>query len=295
MARKIQVRRGTAANMPVLADGEPGLQTDTGKLYVGNGGVNLSVAMGAELNAARTELNTAIEGKAPANHTHTADQVNAVPKTGGAFTGGIAAESLSLKDYGTPMEIGKYIDFHNPGSTSDNDGRLMIDGGSLQFNGQNVVHSGNIGGQSVNYANTSGNTNAVGGRAAGTVLSEIDNLKTSVANGKAQIASAISDKGVSTGANADFGTMANNIRAIQGSTIVGNTTANGPTMSMKETASGQVKVSFYAENGVWYAGASNDVGFCGKGAGNWYINAVFINESSSIRSLPSGTTVYRVS
>lgn len=68
---------------------------------------------------------------------------------------------------------------------------------------------------SVNYANTAGNANAVGGRAAGTVLSEIDNLKTSVANGKAQIASAISDKGVSTGAGADFGTMANNIRAIQ--------------------------------------------------------------------------------
>ena len=43
---------------------------------------------------------------------------------------------------------------------------------------------------------------------------EINNLKTSVSNGKSAVASAITDKGVSTSATASFNTMANNIRAI---------------------------------------------------------------------------------
>ena len=43
---------------------------------------------------------------------------------------------------------------------------------------------------------------------------EINNLKTSVSSGKAQIASAITDKGVSTAASASFSQMASNIRNI---------------------------------------------------------------------------------
>ncbi len=36
-------------------------------------------------------------------------------------------------DYGTPLEMGKYIDFHESGSSSDYDGRLYIDSGNLYF------------------------------------------------------------------------------------------------------------------------------------------------------------------
>ena len=43
---------------------------------------------------------------------------------------------------------------------------------------------------------------------------EINSLKTSVSNGKSAVASAITDKGVSTSATATFDTMASNIRAI---------------------------------------------------------------------------------
>lgn len=43
---------------------------------------------------------------------------------------------------------------------------------------------------------------------------QLDELKTSVSNGKSLIASAITDKGVSTASNATFQTMANNIRNI---------------------------------------------------------------------------------
>ena len=41
-----------------------------------------------------------------------------------------------------------------------------------------------------------------------------NSLKTSVSNGKSAVASAITDKGVSTSATATFSTMASNIRAI---------------------------------------------------------------------------------
>lgn len=36
-------------------------------------------------------------------------------------------------DYGSPLEMGKYIDFHESGSSSDYDGRLYIDSGNLYF------------------------------------------------------------------------------------------------------------------------------------------------------------------
>ena len=45
--------------------------------------------------------------------------------------------------------------------------------------------------------------------------SEINSLKTSVSSGKSQIASAITDKGVSTSSSASFSTMASNIRKIK--------------------------------------------------------------------------------
>ena len=46
-------------------------------------------------------------------------------------------------------------------------------------------------------------------------VAQYNELKTSVSNGKSLIASAITDKGVSTASNATFQTMSNNIRSIQ--------------------------------------------------------------------------------
>lgn len=48
-----------------------------------------------------------------------------------------------------------------------------------------------------------------------TLNGTVNNLFTSVSNGKAQVAEAITDKGVATSANDSFSTMASNIRAIQ--------------------------------------------------------------------------------
>ena len=49
--------------------------------------------------------------------------------------------------------------------------------------------------------------------------SDVESLKTSVSNGKSLIASAITDKGVSTAATATFQQMANNIGAISSSSL----------------------------------------------------------------------------
>ena len=54
-----------------------------------------------------------------------------------------------------------------------------------------------------------------------TLNTEVNNLKSSVSNGKSLIASAITDKGVSTASNATFQTMSNNIRSIPTSTTSG--------------------------------------------------------------------------
>ena len=59
---------------------------------------------------------------------------------------------------------------------------------------------------------------------------ELNSLKSSVSNGKSAVASAITDKGVSTSATASFNTMAANIRKIETGSLVAykdSTTADG--------------------------------------------------------------------
>ena len=48
-----------------------------------------------------------------------------------------------------------------------------------------------------------------------TIKQRIDNVTENVTDGKVEISSAITDKGVTTSSNATFSTMANNIRAIE--------------------------------------------------------------------------------
>ncbi len=43
-------------------------------------------------------------------------------------------------DYGSPLEISKYIDFHEPGSSKDYDGRLYINNGALIFDNTSTVY-----------------------------------------------------------------------------------------------------------------------------------------------------------
>lgn len=52
---------------------------------------------------------------------------DALPKDGSEpMTGPLQAPSLALSNYGTPLEIGRYIDMHKAGSSSDYDGRIYL-------------------------------------------------------------------------------------------------------------------------------------------------------------------------
>ncbi len=43
-------------------------------------------------------------------------------------------------DYGSPLEMSKYMDFHEPGSSKDYDGRLYINNGALIFDNTSTVY-----------------------------------------------------------------------------------------------------------------------------------------------------------
>lgn len=80
-----------------------------------------------------------------------------------------------------------------------------------------------------------------------TLLSdEISSLKSSVSNGKSAVASAITDKGVSTSATASFNTMANNIRSIPVGIF--------PSGSKSITSNGSYDISSFASVNVNVSG-----------------------------------------
>lgn len=67
---------------------------------------------------------------------------------------------------------------------------------------------------SPDYSVSATNADTLDGYHAQYFLNEINTLKTSVSNGKATVAGAITDKGISTSASASFQTMADNISKI---------------------------------------------------------------------------------
>lgn len=153
MARKIQVKRGTAANMPVLADGELGLQTDTGKLFIGCSGVNVPIGMSDELLA------------------HTGDRGNPHGVTK-------AQVGLSSVENQTPDQIrrggGKHLagqgsgggysftgdSGEDTGMFSDSDGELYFMKNGQRWNSQDFFTPD--GSKSVNYANSANYANGAG-------------------------------------------------------------------------------------------------------------------------------------
>ena len=95
---------------------------------------------------------------------------------------------------------------------------------------------------------------------------EINNLKTSVSSGKTQIASAITDKGVSTAASATFSQMASNIRSINAMPqLLGTWKFNDElfftTTSAYETREGFITYTFTNSNGVTCAGKILRIGY----------------------------------
>ena len=101
--------------------------------------------------------------------------------------------------------------------------------------------NGGTGNSSVDTTPTSGSTKMV---TSGGIYTEINTLKTSVSEGKAAIASAITDKGVSTASDASFSTMATNIGSIN--TRIDGTLDSGSRMLSGYTA--------YGSGGTKYTG-----------------------------------------
>ena len=86
---------------------------------------------------------------------------------------------------------------------------------------------------------------------------EINSLKSSVSNGKSAIASAITDKGISTAADATFQTMANNIASIFSGIPYNEQWTSISTASISNTNSRDLKsstkylISMYTGDGGW--------------------------------------------
>ena len=115
-----------------------------------------------------------------------------------------------------------------------------------------AVARGGTGQTSVDTTPTSGSNKMC---TSGGIYTAINELKTSVSNGKSAVASAITDKGVSTSATASFNTMANNIRKIVTSNIYTINNSNNELISddkithcpCYEYGSGNI-ITYHAEN-----------------------------------------------
>ena len=142
-------------------------------------------------------------------------------------------------------------------------------------------------GSEVNYSNT------VTGMNATNVQDAVDELFTSVSNGKATVASAITDKGVSTANDATFATMAANIGKID--------TAVTPTITVDSegliTATCKDKVSTHqlaTDGGTVYRPGTQNKSIIT--AGTYVTDDIFVEGSSNLISsnIKSGVSIFGV-
>ena len=119
MAVKIQIKRGSKAGLPALAPGEYGLATDTAELFVGGSSGNLQIPVldstGKVPSSQLPEMDYDPAGSAEAvqasltahvndednPHGVTAEQVGAVPVTGGTLQGDLIIDQVSTTSHHT--------------------------------------------------------------------------------------------------------------------------------------------------------------------------------------------------
>ena len=119
MAVKIQIKRGSKAGLPALAPGEYGLATDTAELFVGGSSGNLQIPVldstGKVPSSQLPEMDYDPAGSAEAvqasltahvndednPHSTTAEQVGAVPVTGGTLQGDLIIDQVSTTSHHT--------------------------------------------------------------------------------------------------------------------------------------------------------------------------------------------------
>ncbi|NBI10270.1 hypothetical protein D1641_09640 [Colidextribacter sp. OB.20] len=166
---------------------------------------------GGEVTAGVSSFNGRDGAVTPGNNDYTADMVGALPISGGTLTGDLII---------------------NPSAASARAGGVIVDplpkivlgaGDSIQLTTLSEIESLVIKAPDVRFQ-LSGDS------------FDISDLKTSVSEGKALIASAVTDKGVDTSADASFQTMHDNILAIESGVDTSDATASAAEIVYGKTA-----------------------------------------------------------
>lgn len=117
----------------------------SGTLAVARGGtgqtsVDTTPTSGSKKMCTSGGIYTALSGKQPAgsyaaaNHNH-----NGVYQPAGSYAKPTDIPAALRGEYGTPLEMGKYIDFHTINSTADYDARLTCTNSWLSINEHRIV------------------------------------------------------------------------------------------------------------------------------------------------------------
>lgn len=102
--------------------------------------VKMSESDSTKLSDKISSMDTAIAGKQPkgsyaaSNHNH-----NGVYQPAGSYAKPTDIPAALRGEYGTPLEMGKYIDFHTINSTTDYDARLTCTNSWLSVNDHRIV------------------------------------------------------------------------------------------------------------------------------------------------------------
>lgn len=140
-----------------------------------------------------------------------------------------------------------------------------------------------------------------------TFQTDINSLKTSVSSGKAAIASAVTDKGVQTAADATFSTMANNIRNIKSAPAsiqielnfyYGSNPISPDVIVMYTSTSGQYGTTTFSGSSSKrtinvISGSAIIVGITNNSA-RWGVALKILSGTGTVRGCPLGTSVINV-
>lgn len=140
-----------------------------------------------------------------------------------------------------------------------------------------------------------------------TFQTDINSLKTSVSSGKAAIASAVTDKGVQTAADATFSTMANNIRNIKSAPASiqielnfyrGSNPTSPDVIVMYTSASGQYGKTTFSRSGSKrtinvISGSAIIVGITNSSV-RWGVTVKILSGTGTVRGCPLGTSVINI-
>lgn len=102
--------------------------------------VKMSESDSTKLSDKISSMDTVIAGKQPkgsyaaSNHNH-----NGVYQPAGSYAKPTDIPAALRGEYGTPLEMGKYIDFHTINSTADYDARLTCTNSWLSVNDHRIV------------------------------------------------------------------------------------------------------------------------------------------------------------